>query len=102
MSLMERLRAFRERARATRTGRVTLQMIVGLLGAIVVTIGIILIPFPGPGWIIVLAGLAIWSAEFVWAARLLSFTKDKLETWWHWLGRQHWGVRVFAGLVGLG
>src|SRR5205809_357740 len=102
MRLMERLRAFRQTVRSTRTGRVTMQIAVGLVGAIVVTLGIILIPFPGPGWLIVLAGLAIWSVEFVWAARLLSFTKGKLEGWWHWLGRQHWSVRAVAGLVGLG
>lgn len=102
MSLMERLRAFRHRIRSTRTGRVTLKIAVGLLGAMVVTVGIILIPFPGPGWLIVLFGLAIWSAEFVWAARLLSFTKGKLEGWWHWLGRQHWTLRALAGAAGLG
>jgi uncharacterized protein (TIGR02611 family) len=85
----------------TRTGRVTLRIAIGLLGTIVVIIGIILIPFPGPGWLIVLAGLAIWALEFAWAERLLRFTRAKLEGWWHWLGRQHWSVRLLAGLAGL-
>src|SRR5262245_44049880 len=102
MRLMERLDSFLDRLRATRVGRVTLKITVGLLGALVVTLGIILIPFPGPGWLIVLFGLAVWAIEFVWAARLLSFTKGKLEGWWHWLGRQHWTVRAVAGAVGLG
>ena len=101
MRLTERLRAFRQRIRTTRTGRVTLQIAVGLVGAVVVTIGIILIPLPGPGWLIVLAGLAIWALEFAWAERLLGFTRAKLESWWHWLGRQHWTIRALAGLVGL-
>ena len=56
--------------------------------AVVVAVGIVLIPFPGPGWLIVLAGLAILAIEFVWAQRLLLFTRARLETWWHWLGRQ--------------
>ena len=60
-----------------------------------------LIPFPGPGWLIVLAGLAIWAIEFVWAQRLLQFTRAQLEQWWHWLGRQHILVRLLAGLIGL-
>ena len=60
-----------------------------------------LIPFPGPGWLIVLGGLAIWAIEFVWAQRLLSFTRKRLEQWWHWLGRQHWAVRLLAGVIGL-
>ena len=102
MSLMERLQSYRQRIRSTRVGRVTLQIAVGLVGAIVVTIGIILIPVPGPGWLIVLVGLAVWAVEFAWAARLLSYTKGKLEGWWHWIGRQHWTVRVIVGAVGLG
>ncbi|HEX6873935.1 MAG TPA: TIGR02611 family protein [Micromonosporaceae bacterium] len=101
MRRREQLRAFRQRIRATRSGRLTLQLGVGLLGALVVAIGIVLIPFPGPGWLIVLAGLAILAIEFVWAQRLLVFTRDKLERWWHWLGRQHWSVRLLAGLVGV-
>src|SRR6476620_9652155 len=102
MRLREQLGGFRQRVPSTRTGRLSWQLLIALLGAVVVVIGIILIPFPGPGWLIVLAGLAIWSVEFVWAARLLSFTKGKLESWWQWLNRQHWTVRVVAGLVGLG
>ncbi len=101
MRRREQLVAIRDRVRSTRTGRLTLQIVVALLGAVVVTIGIILIPFPGPGWLIVLGGLAIWAIEFVWAQRLLSFTRARLEQWWHWLGRQHWTVRVLAGAVGL-
>ncbi len=101
MRRKEQLRAIRHRIRSTRTGRLTLQVVIAVLGAVVVTIGIILIPFPGPGWLIVLAGLAIWAIEFVWAQLLLSFTRARLEKWWHWLGRQHWAVRVLAGVVGL-
>jgi uncharacterized protein (TIGR02611 family) len=97
----EPLGGFRQRVRSTRTGRVTLQVLVGLLGLVVVVVGIVLIPFPGPGWLIVLAGLAIWAIEFVWAQRLLHFTRAKLESWWHWLGRQNLLVRCVAGLVGL-
>jgi uncharacterized protein (TIGR02611 family) len=101
MMIREPLGGFRQRVRATRTGRLTLQIVVGLIGLIVVAIGIVLIPFPGPGWLIVLAGLAIWAIEFVWAQRLLHFTRARLESWWHWLGRQNIFVRGLAGLIGL-
>lgn len=97
----EQLRAFRHRVRASRTGRLTLQFVVALLGGIVVAVGIVLIPFPGPGWLIVLTGLAIWAVEFAWAQRLLRFTRRQLEQWWRWLGRQHVLIRLLAGLVGL-
>ena len=101
MRRREQLQTIRERIRTTRTGRLTLQIVVALVGLLVVLIGIVLIPFPGPGWLIVLGGLAIWAIEFVWAQRLLSYTKDKLEGWWNWLRRQHWSVRLLAGAVGL-
>ena len=101
MRRREKLRQVHERVRATRTGRLTLKVVIGLIGAAVVAIGIVLIPFPGPGWLIVLFGLAIWAIEFVWAERLLQFTRRQLERWWHWLGRQHILVRLLAGLLGL-
>jgi len=101
MRRREQLSANRHRVRSTRTGRLPLQIVIAVLGAVVVALGIVLIPFPGPGWLIVLAGLAIWAFEFVWAQRLLQYTRDKLERWWHWLGRQHIVVRVLAGLIGL-
>ena len=100
MRLREQLGGFRQRVRSTRTGRLTWQVVIGVLGGVVLVIGIILIPFPGPGWLIVLAGLAILAAEFVWAQRLLLFTKGRLESWWHWLGRQHLVTRLLVGLVG--
>jgi uncharacterized protein (TIGR02611 family) len=101
MRLREQLGGFRQRVRSTRTGRLTLQAVFAVIGGAVVVLGIILIPFPGPGWLIVLAGLAILAVEFVWAQRLLLFTKGRLETWWHWLGRQHLVTRLLIGLVGI-
>lgn len=101
MMRREKLREVHHRVRSTRTGRVTIQATVALIGAVVVGIGIVLIPFPGPGWLIVLAGLAIWAIEFVWAQRLLQFTRTQLERWWHWLGRQNLFVRFLAAVVGL-
>ncbi len=101
MRRREQLSSIRQRIRSTRTGRLTLQVVIALLGALVVAIGVVLIPFPGPGWLIVLAGLAIWAIEFVWAQRLLHFTRSQLEMWWRWLRRQNLLVRTLAGLVGL-
>jgi uncharacterized protein (TIGR02611 family) len=101
MRRREQLSSIRQRIRSTRTGRLTLQATIALLGALVVAIGVVLIPFPGPGWLIVLAGLAIWAVEFVWAQRLLHFTRSQLEGWWRWLRQQNLFVRLLAGLAGL-
>jgi uncharacterized protein (TIGR02611 family) len=101
MRLRDRVVDFRQRVRATRTGRLVLQAVIGAVGVAVVVIGIILIPLPGPGWLIVLAGLAILALEFVWAQRLLDFTRARLQAWWRWLSGQPLVVRLVIGGVGL-
>ena len=90
-----------DRIRANRTGRLALRIGVGTLGTLVVALGIVLIPFPGPGWAIVILGLAIWAIEFTWAKSLLEFTKRHVQSWTHWVGRQSIPVRVLVGVAGL-
>jgi uncharacterized protein (TIGR02611 family) len=87
--------------RANPTGRLVLRISVGILGALVIALGIILIPFPGPGWAIVILGLAIWAIEFTWAKKLLEFTKRHVQSWTRWIGRRSWPVRALLGLAGL-
>ena len=79
----------------------TYRVAVGVLGASVVVIGFILIPLPGPGWLIVFAGLAILATEFVWAERLLNFARAKVHGWTQWVTRQSLLVRGLIGLTGL-
>ena len=100
--------SWRTRSRATLriirsnpTGRIALRISVALVGALVVVIGLVLIPLPGPGWALVILGLAIWAIEFVWAKHLLRFTRTQLGRWTRWIGRQSWPVRIMLGLVGL-
>ena len=90
-----------DRIRSTRTGRLALRIGVGTLGTLVVALGIVLIPFPGPGWAIVILGLAIWAIEFTWAQNLLEFTKRHVQSWTHWVGRQSIPVRALVGVAGL-
>lgn len=44
-----------------------------------VAVGIALIPLPGPGFIVIAAGLAILSLEFEWARRWLQHTRSYIE-----------------------
>ncbi|MGN9809915.1 TIGR02611 family protein [Micromonospora sp. BQ11] len=90
-----------ELIRANPTGRVALKIFIGIAGALVVTIGIALIPLPGPGWLLVIAGLGIWAVEFHWARRLLAFTRRHVHGWTQWVTRQSLGVRFVLGAVGL-
>jgi uncharacterized protein (TIGR02611 family) len=87
--------------RANPTGRVALKVVVGLAGLMVVAVGALLIPLPGPGWLIVLGGLGIWAIEFSWARRLLTFTRRNLRLWTRWVGRQSWTVRIAIGIFGM-
>jgi uncharacterized protein (TIGR02611 family) len=90
-----------DRVRRTPSGRLALKIGIGVLGALVVAVGIVLIPFPGPGWAIVILGLAVWSLEFAWAKNLLEFTKRHVQSWTRWIGRQSWPIRAVVGVVGL-
>ena len=85
----------------SRTLDLSYRVVIGLVGAAVVVLGFVLIPLPGPGWLIVFAGLAVLSTEFAWAGRLLDFARDKVRGWTHWVGRQSWLVRGAIGLGGL-
>lgn len=100
-SLRERMGETLDLIRANPTGRFALRVSVATGGAMVVAIGLALIPLPGPGWLIVILGLSIWAIEFAWAKNLLQFTRRNVQAWTHWAGRQPWPIRIGLGLVGL-
>ncbi|MBA2697038.1 MAG: PGPGW domain-containing protein, partial [Actinobacteria bacterium] len=52
---------------------------VTLVGAAVVILGVVLMPLPGPGLLIVAVGLAILATEYAWARRLLARTRAKAQ-----------------------
>jgi uncharacterized protein (TIGR02611 family) len=86
--------------RANPTGRVALKVTVAIIGGLIVALGIVLIPLPGPGWAIVILGLAVWAIEFHWARRLLDFTRRHVRGWTSWVTRQSLPLRFVIGLVG--
>ena len=79
----------------------TYRIVVGVLGAVIVLVGFVLIPLPGPGWLIVFAGLALLATEFAWAERLLTFARRKVHGWTQWVTRQSLLVRALIGLLSL-
>ena len=74
--------------------RHTKRVAIGVAGGVVVLIGIVLIPYPGPGWLIVFAGLAILATEFTFAQRVLDTARARYEQWVAWLKRQATWVQV--------
>jgi uncharacterized protein (TIGR02611 family) len=59
----------------TAIGRLVWRIIIGLIGGLVTVFGAIALVGPGPGILIVLAGLGILASEFAWAARVMVHTR---------------------------
>jgi uncharacterized protein (TIGR02611 family) len=49
-----------------------------LIGLVIVATGVIMLPLPGPGWLVIFAGMAIWGTEFAWAQLVLRWTRHKV------------------------
>jgi uncharacterized protein (TIGR02611 family) len=56
-------------------GRIVWRVIIGVIGGAVTVAGAIALVGPGPGFLIVLAGLGILATEFAWAARVMVRTR---------------------------
>ncbi|MGW9045184.1 TIGR02611 family protein [Streptomyces lydicus] len=54
------------------------QVGVFVVGLAVVVGGVIMLPLPGPGWLVIFAGMALWATEFVWAQLVLRWAKRKV------------------------
>jgi uncharacterized protein (TIGR02611 family) len=67
---------------------------VGVVGALIVAVGLATIPLPGPGWLTVIAGLFVLATEFLWAERLLEFTKKHVKRWTDWVGTCPMWIRL--------
>jgi uncharacterized protein (TIGR02611 family) len=74
---------------------------VAVCGLVVIIIGIVLLPAPGPGWLVIFFGLGIWAMEFAWARSLLRVVRQTVGTWTAWLGRQRRWLTALVGAVGL-
>src|SRR5215203_980447 len=73
--------------------------LVGILGLLLVCLGFVSGPLPGPGGIpLILAGLAIWSSEFEWAHQLMHWFKAQLHRYRTW--SPHWKIAFWAIFLG--
>ena len=90
--------AWRRRIRAKPTWLAIYRGVVFTLGLVLVVGGLILVPLPGPGWLIVFIGVSIWASEFEFAQRLLYWGKDRLRDWERWLRSKPWWVSALVAL----
>ena len=100
-SLRERVAesGWRRRIAARKSLEAPYRLGVGIVGGLVVAVGIVAIPLPGPGWLIVFAGLFVLATEFLWAERVLGYARRRVEGWTDWLGRQPVVVRVVVAAL---
>jgi uncharacterized protein (TIGR02611 family) len=90
---------WRRRIRSKPHFHLIYRIVVGVVGTAIFVLGLIMVPFPGPGWLVVLLGLAVLASEFTWARGLLQRSKRTLKAWNEWVRPQPWWVK---GLVLLG
>lgn len=56
--------------------------------------GILMVPYPGPGWLTVFAGLGILATEFTWAHHVNMFARHHYHRWMRWVARKHPSVKL--------
>lgn len=93
-------RSIRARVRALPGGWLAWRIGVSVAGAAIIVVGIVLLPLPGPGWLIIFAGLGVLASEYSWAARLLRFARDQVQRWATWTRRQPLAIQAVIGVAG--
>lgn len=68
--------------------------LIAIAGGIVLVAGLIMVPYPGPGWLVVFAGFAILATEFAFAKKVLDFAKSRYDAWTDWLKRQSLFIKL--------
>ncbi|WP_280266038.1 TIGR02611 family protein [Nocardia wallacei] len=94
-----RLRALRASVAERPTLNLAYRIAVGVVGVGVLVVGILAIPYPGPGWLIVFAGLGILATEFVWAHRTLHWTRGRYRRVMDWYVAQGLVVKALGALL---
>ena len=76
---------WRRKIRENKRQLAVYRVAVALLGLLLIAVGLVSGPLPGPGGIpLVLLGLAVWSSEFEWAHQLMLWFKKQLHRYRTW------------------
>lgn len=95
--------AWRRKIRAHPQKARVYRVLIAVLGLLLVLLGAVTGPLPGPGGIpLVLLGLAVWASEFAWAHRVMQWFKGQLHKLRGWSRpRQLLAWLIFFGCLGL-
>jgi uncharacterized protein (TIGR02611 family) len=92
--LEERRESHRERGRLFRIG-------FGLVGAMILVGGLVMLVTPGPAFVLIPIGLAMLSLEFVWAERLLEKSLEQAQIAQEKAAQTTRAQRVLGAIAGL-
>lgn len=70
------------------------QSLVLFVGTLVVLLGIVLLPLPGPGWVIIFFGFALLATEFAFAEKVRDRLVDILKSLIEYAKK--WGQQLIA------
>ena len=76
-------------------------VVIAVLGGLLTLAGIALLVLPGPGFVLVAAGLAVLATRFSWAKKPLDYAKDKAQQGVEEVAKSPWRAAgaVLAALV---
>jgi hypothetical protein len=76
-------------------------VVVAVLGGLLTLAGIALLVLPGPGFVLVAAGLAVLATQFQWARKPLEYAKGKAQEGIEEVARSPWrtALAIAAALV---
>ncbi|WP_280373659.1 TIGR02611 family protein, partial [Nocardia abscessus] len=92
-----RWRAFRAGLGRRPTLYLVYRIVVAVVGVAVLAVGVLAIPYPGPGWAIVFAGLGILATEFAWARAALAWLRDRYRQLMAWYSARGPVTQAAAG-----
>jgi len=77
-------------------------VVIAVLGGLLTLAGIGLLVLPGPGFVLVAAGLAVLATRFTWAKKPLDYAKEKAQDGIEEVGKSPWraaGATIAALLL---
>jgi uncharacterized protein (TIGR02611 family) len=94
--ILRRWARWRDRLRNRPAAELVYRVVVAVVGLAVLAVGIVAIPYPGPGWAIVFLGLGILATEFRWAQLVLHWVRARYDKVMAWFRRQGRSVQVLG------
>ena len=93
---------WRDSIRGKPAAELTYRIVVAVVGLVMLVVGIIAIPYPGPGIAICFVALTILATEFEWASRVHAWARRRIEPLVAWFGsRGPWGRALGTVLTGV-